>query len=211
MAKKEENKKVTKKSSSKKVKAENSETRSVNIPLRLFEKYKSEIIPQMREKFSYKNVMEVPKLEKIVVNMGVGEATNDTKLLETAVRDLVTITGQKPQIRKAKKSISNFKLREGMPIGAKVTLRKRYMYEFLDRLISVAIPRVRDFRGIPDKSFDGRGNYTLGIKEQIIFPEIDVDKVNKVIGMDVTFVTTAKTDNEAYELLLAFGMPFKKK
>ncbi|NOX66048.1 MAG: 50S ribosomal protein L5 [Chlorobi bacterium] len=181
------------------------------MPLRLFEKYKSEIIPQMREKFSYKNVMEVPKLEKIVVNMGVGEATNDTKLLETAVRDLVTITGQKPQIRKAKKSISNFKLREGMPIGAKVTLRKRYMYEFLDRLISVAIPRVRDFRGIPDKSFDGRGNYTLGIKEQIIFPEIDVDKVNKVIGMDVTFVTTAKTDNEAYELLLAFGMPFKKK
>ncbi|VAX23679.1 LSU ribosomal protein L5p (L11e) [hydrothermal vent metagenome] len=211
MAKKEENKKVAKKTSSKKVKAENSETKSVNIPLRLFEKYKDEIIPQMREKFSYKNVMEVPKLEKIVVNMGVGEAANDSKLLETAVRDLVTITGQKPQIRKAKKSISNFKLREGMPIGAKVTLRKRYMYEFLDRLISVAIPRVRDFRGIPDKSFDGRGNYTLGIKEQIIFPEIDVDKVNKVIGMDVTFVTSAKTDNEAYELLLAFGMPFKKK
>lgn len=211
MAKKEENKKVTKKSASKKVKAEKSETKSVNIQLRLFEKYKSEIIPQMREKFSYKNVMEVPKLEKIVVNMGVGEATNDSKLLDTAVRDLVSITGQKPQIRKAKKSISNFKLREGMPIGAKVTLRKRYMYEFLDRLISVAIPRVRDFRGIPDKSFDGRGNYTLGIKEQIIFPEINVDKVNKVIGMDVTFVTTAKTDNEAYELLLAFGMPFKKK
>ncbi len=208
MAKKEENKKTTKKAKSK---AENSETKSVNIPLRLLEKYKNEIIPQMQEKFSYKNVMEVPKLVKIVVNMGVGGATQDSKLLETAVRDLETITGQKPQIRKAKKSISNFKLREGMAIGAKVTLRKRYMYEFLDRLISVAIPRVRDFRGIPDKSFDGRGNYTLGIKEQIIFPEINVDKVNKVLGMDVTFVTTAKTDNEAYELLLAFGMPFKKK
>jgi len=206
MAKKEENKKTTKKA-----KVENSENKTVNIPLRLLEKYKNEIIPQMQEKFSYKNVMEVPKLEKIVVNMGVGAATQDSKLLEVAVRDLETITGQKPQIRKAKKSISNFKLREGMAIGAKVTLRKRYMYEFLDRLISVAIPRVRDFRGIPDKSFDGRGNYTLGIKEQIIFPEINVDKVTKVLGMDVTFVTTAKTDNEAYELLLAFGMPFKKK
>ena len=155
--------------------------------------------------------MEVPKLEKIVVNMGVGEATNDSKILDSAVKDLETITGQKAQIRISKKSISNFKLREGMAIGAKVTLRKRNMYEFLDRLIAVAIPRVRDFRGIPDKSFDGRGNYTLGIKEQVIFPEIDVDKVNRVIGMDVTFVTSAKTDNEAYELLLAFGMPFRKK
>ena len=165
----------------------------------------------MKEKFDYKNIMEVPKLKKIVVNMGVGEASNDSKLIETAVKDLETITGQKAQIRKAKKSISNFKLREGMAIGAKVTLRKRNMYEFLDRLIAIAIPRVRDFRGVPDKSFDGRGNYTLGIKEQIIFPEIDVDKVNKILGMDVTLVTSAKTDNEAYELLSGFGFPFRKK
>ena len=155
--------------------------------------------------------MEVPKLEKIVVNMGVGEAANDSKVLDMAVKDLETITGQKAQIRLAKKSISNFKLREGMKIGAKVTLRGRNMYEFLDRLISVALPRVRDFRGIPDKSFDGRGNYTLGIKEQIIFSEIDVDKVNKIVGMDVTMVTSAKTDNEAFELLSNFGLPFKKK
>ncbi len=210
MAKKEENKKTSKKSSSK-AKAESTKSVSVNIPLRLLDKYKKEIIPALKEKFSYGNIMEVPKLEKIVVNMGVGEATNDSKILDHAVKDLETITGQKAQIRKSKKSISNFKLREGMAIGAKVTLRKRNMYEFLDRLIAVAIPRVRDFRGIPDKSFDGRGNYTLGIKEQIIFPEIDVDKVNRVIGMDVTFVTSAKTDNEAYELLLAFGMPFRKK
>jgi len=210
MAKKEENKKTSKKSSSK-VKAESSENKAVKIPLRLLDRYKKEIIPSLKEKFSYQNVMEVPKLEKIVVNMGVGEATGDSKILDNAVKDLETITGQKAQIRKSKKSISNFKLREGMAIGAKVTLRKRNMYEFLDRLIAVAIPRVRDFRGIPDKSFDGRGNYTLGIKEQIIFPEINVDKVNRIIGMDVTFVTSAKTDNEAYELLLAFGMPFRKK
>jgi len=189
---------------------ENNNT-DVKVPLRLLEKYKSEIIAKLTEKFSYKNVMQVPKLTKIVVNMGVGEAVQDSKLIDSAVKDLETITGQKAQIRTAKKSISNFKLREGMKIGAKVTLRGRTMYEFLDRLIAVALPRVRDFRGVPDKSFDGRGNYTLGIKEQIIFPEIDVDKVNKVIGMDVTFVTTAKTDNEAYELLLAFGFPFKKK
>jgi len=210
MAKKEENKKTSKKSSSK-VKAESSENKTVKIPLRLLDRYKKEIIPSLKEKFSYQNVMEVPKLEKIVVNMGVGEATGDSKILDNAVKDLETITGQKAQIRISKKSISNFKLREGMAIGAKVTLRKRNMYEFLDRLIAVAIPRVRDFRGIPDKSFDGRGNYTLGIKEQIIFPEINVDKVNRIIGMDVTFVTSAKTDNEAYELLLAFGMPFRKK
>lgn len=183
----------------------------VNIPLRLVDKYKDEIISKLTEKFSYKNVMQVPKLDKIVVNMGIGEAVQDSKILDAAVKDLETITGQKAQIRVAKKSISNFKLREGMKIGAKVTLRGRNMYEFLDRLIAVALPRVRDFRGVPDKSFDGRGNYTLGIKEQIIFPEIDVDKVNKVVGMDVTIVTTAKTDNEAYELLLAFGFPFKKK
>jgi len=184
---------------------------NVNIPLRLLEKYKAEIISKMMEKFSYKNIMEVPKLEKIVVNMGVGEAANDSKVLDLAVKDLESITGQKAQIRLAKKSISNFKLREGMKIGAKVTLRGRNMYEFLDRLISVALPRVRDFRGIPDKSFDGRGNYTLGVKEQIIFSEIDVDKVNRIIGMDVTMVTTAKTDNEAFELLSYLGLPFKKK
>ena len=155
--------------------------------------------------------MQVPKLSKIVVNMGVGQATQDQKLLEEAVKELETITGQKVSIRIAKKAISNFKLREGMKIGAKVTLRREIMYEFLDRLVSIALPRVRDFRGISDKSFDGRGNYTLGIKEQIIFPEINVDKVTKVLGMDVTFVTTAKTDKEAYELLTAFGMPFRKK
>lgn len=210
MAKKEENKKTSKKPSSK-AKAKSTENVTVNIPLRLLDKYRKEIVPSLKEKFSYKNIMEVPKLEKIVVNMGVGEATNDSKILDSAVKDIETITGQKAQIRISKKSISNFKLREGMAIGAKVTLRKRNMYEFLDRLIAVAIPRVRDFRGIPDKSFDGRGNYTLGIKEQVIFPEINVDKVNRVIGMDVTFVTSAKTDNEAYELLLAFGMPFRKK
>ena len=179
MAKKEENKKTSKKSSSK-AKAESTKNITVNIPLRLLDKYKKDIVHSLKEKFSYKNIMEVPKLEKIVVNMGVGEATNDSKILDSAVKDLETITGQKAQIRKSKKSISNFKLREGMAIGAKVTLRKRNMYEFLDRLIAVAIPRVRDFRGIPDKSFDGRGNYTLGIKEQVIFPEIDVDKVNRV-------------------------------
>jgi len=187
------------------------EVGNVKIPLLLLEKYKSEIVPMLKDKFSYSNIMEVPKLSKIVVNMGVGEAVHDSKILDAAVKDLETITGQKAQIRQAKTSISNFKLREGMKIGAKVTLRGRKMYEFLNRLISIALPRVRDFRGIPDKSFDGRGNYTLGIKEQIIFPEIDVEKINKVVGMDVTFVTTAKTDNEAYELLLAFGVPFKKK
>ncbi len=192
-------------------KKETQDVSNVKVPLRLLEKYKAEIISKMTEKFSYKNIMEVPKLEKIVVNMGVGEAANDSKVLDAAVKDLETITGQKAQIRAAKKSISNFKLREGMKIGAKVTLRGRYMYEFLDRLISVALPRVRDFRGVPDKSFDGRGNYTLGVKEQIIFSEIDVDKVNKIVGMDVTMVTTAKTDNEAFELLAGFGIPFKKK
>lgn len=200
-------KKETKKTAKKEVK----EAVKVNVPLRLLENYKKEIISKMMDKFSYSNVMQVPKLEKIVINTGVGEAANDSKLIDSAVKDIETITGQKAQIRLAKKSISNFKLREGMKIGAKVTLRGRKMYEFLDRLISVALPRVRDFRGIPDKSFDGRGNYTLGIKEQIMFPEIDVDKINRVIGMDVTFVTSAKTDNEAYELLLAFGLPFKKK
>lgn len=181
------------------------------IPARLKEKYNKEIIPKLREQFSYKSIMEVPRLEKIVINMGVGQAASDAKILDEAVRDLETISGQKPSVRIAKKAISNFKLREGMKIGAKVTLRKEMMYEFLDRFVSLALPRVRDFRGIPDKSFDGRGNYTLGLKEQIIFPEINVDKVTKILGMDITFVTTAKTDKEALELLTAFGMPFRKK
>ncbi|MCJ7554011.1 MAG: 50S ribosomal protein L5 [Ignavibacteriaceae bacterium] len=160
---------------------------------------------------SYKNIMQVPKLQKIVVNMGVGAAVADSKILDEAVKDLETITGQKANIRKARKAISNFKLREGMNIGAKVTLRKEKMYEFLDRFINVALPRVRDFRGLSDKSFDGRGNYTMGMKEQIIFPEINVDKVTKVLGMDITFVTSAPTDSEAYELLKSFGFPFRKK
>lgn len=178
---------------------------------RMWTKYHEEIISKLKEKFEYKNVMEVPRLEKIVVNMGVGSAVQDSKILDEALTALTTITGQKPSIRQATKSISNFKLREGMKIGAKVTLRNERMYEFLDRLITTALPRVRDFRGIPDKAFDGRGNYTLGIKEHIIFPEINIDKVNRVLGMDITFVTSAKTDKEAYELLLAFGVPFKKK
>ena len=178
---------------------------------RLFKKYKSDIVPKLMKQFSYKSVMQVPGLEKIVVNMGLGSAIQDSKVLDEAMNHLATITGQKASVRIAKKSISNFKLREGMKIGAKVTLRRERMYEFLDRLIATALPRVRDFRGIPDKSFDGRGNYTLGVKEQIIFPEIDVDKTNRVLGMDITFVTSAKTDKEAYELLVAFGIPFKKK
>lgn len=181
------------------------------IPTRLFDKYKTEIAPELMKRFSYKSDMQVPKLHKIVINMGVGSAVSDPKNLDEAVKDLETITGQKASVRLARKSISNFKLREGMKIGAMVTLRREKMYEFLDRLITIALPRVRDFRGIPDKSFDGRGNYTLGIKEQIIFPEINVDKVTKILGMDITFVTTAKSDNEAYELLTAFGVPFRKK
>ena len=181
------------------------------IPARLKEKYAKDIVPKLKEQFSYKSVMQVPRLSKIVINMGVGQATQDPKILEEAVKDLETITGQKASVRIAKKAISNFKLREGMKIGTKVTLRREIMYEFLDRFISLALPRVRDFRGVPDKSFDGRGNYTIGLKEQIIFPEINVDKVTKVLGMDITFVTTANTDKEAFELLSAFGMPFRKK
>lgn len=197
----------------KKEKAKKKEEKVVEekITPRLFTKYHEEIKGGLKEKFNYKSVMQVPKLEKIVVNMGVGAAVQDSKVLDEAVKDLETITGQKASIRIAKKAISNFKLREGMKIGAKVTLRRERMYEFLDRLISVAFPRVRDFRGISDKSFDGRGNYTLGVKEQIIFPEIDIDKVNRVFGMDITLVTSAKTDNEAYELLKSFGFPFVKK
>ena len=177
---------------------------------RLKEQYNSEIKEAMIKKFGYKNVMEVPKLEKIVINMGVGEAKENHKLLDTAVKDLETITGQKAIITRAKKSVANFKLREGMPIGCKVTLRGERMYEFADRLINLALPRVRDFRGINPNAFDGRGNYALGIKEQLIFPEIEYDKVDKVRGMDIIFVTTAKTDEEARGLLTLFGMPFKK-
>jgi large subunit ribosomal protein L5 len=178
---------------------------------RLAEKYKNEVIPAMKKRFNYKNVMQVPKLEKISVNIGVGQATQDQKLLETAVQELEAITGQKVAVTKSKKAISNFKLRQGLPIGARVTLRSRLMYEFLDRLVTIAMPQIRDFRGVSDRSFDGRGNYTLGIKEQIIFPEIDADKVSKISGMDITFVTTANTDMEAMELLKLFGVPFVKR
>lgn len=177
---------------------------------RLKEIYNSEIVDAMVKKFGYSNVMEVPKINKIVINMGVGEAKENSKLLETAVKELETIAGQKVVTTKAKNSIANFKLREGMPIGCKVTLRGEKMYEFLDRLVNLALPRVRDFRGVSADSFDGRGNYALGIKEQIIFPEIEYDKIDKVRGMDVIVVTTAKTDEEARELLRLFNMPFKK-
>ena len=177
---------------------------------RLKDLYKSEIVDAMVKKFGYKNIMEVPRLDKIVINMGVGEAKDNSKVLETAVKELETITGQKVVTTKAKNSVANFKIREGMPIGCKVTLRGEKMYEFLDRLVNLALPRVRDFRGVNSASFDGRGNYALGIKEQIIFPEIEYDKIDKVRGMDVIVVTTAKTDEEARELLRLFNMPFKK-
>lgn len=177
---------------------------------RLKDLYKSEIVDAMVKKFGYKNIMEVPKLDKIVINMGVGEAKDNSKVLETAVKELETITGQKVVTTKAKNSVANFKIREGMPIGCKVTLRGEKMYEFLDRLVNLALPRVRDFRGVNSASFDGRGNYALGIKEQIIFPEIEYDKIDKVRGMDVIVVTTAKTDEETRELLRLFNMPFKK-
>lgn len=177
---------------------------------RLREVYKNEIVDGMVKKFGYKNIMEVPKLDKIVVNMGVGEAKENAKLLDAAVADMELITGQKAVTTKAKNSIANFKLREGMPIGCKVTLRGEKMYEFADRLINLALPRVRDFRGVNPNAFDGRGNYALGIKEQLIFPEVEYDKVDKVRGMDIIFVTTAKTDEEARELLILFNMPFAK-
>ena len=177
---------------------------------RLKDLYKSEIVDAMVKKFGYKNVMEVPKLDKIVINMGVGEAKDNSKVLETAVKELEIITGQKVVTTKAKNSVANFKIREGMPIGCKTTLRGEKMYEFLDRLVNLALPRVRDFRGVSSSSFDGRGNYALGIKEQIIFPEIEYDKIDKVRGMDIIFVTTAKTDEEARELLTQFNMPFAK-
>ena len=178
---------------------------------RLKQKYIREIVPALKEKFQYQSVMQVPKLTKICVNKGVGDAVSDKKLVDLGVDELTTITGQLAVPTKAKKSISNFKLRDGMPIGARVTLRGDRMYEFLDRLMTVALPRVRDFRGINDKSFDGRGNYTLGVQEQIIFPEISIDKINRISGMDITFVTSANSDEESYELLKAFGMPFKNK
>jgi len=181
------------------------------VPVRLLEFYKKQVIPELSNKFNYKNQYQVPKLKKICVNVGVGAATQDPKLVDSVAKDIENIVGQKPVITKAKKSVSNFKLREGMKIGCKVTLRKSRMYEFLDKLINISIPRIRDFRGVPDKSFDGNGNYTLGIKEQVIFPEINIDNVTKHFGMDITFVTSAKTNNESLELLKAFGMPFVKK
>lgn len=177
---------------------------------RLKEQYSNEIVDAMTKKFGYKNVMQVPKLAKIVINMGVGEAKDNAKVLDAAVKDLETIAGQKAVLTRAKNSVANFKIREGMPIGCKVTLRGEKMYEFADRLINLALPRVRDFRGVNPNAFDGRGNYALGIKEQIIFPEIEYDKIDKVRGMDIIFVTTAETDEEARELLTQFGMPFKK-
>ena len=177
---------------------------------RLQKKYNEEIVPSLREKYNYKSVMAIPKLEKIVVNMGVGDATSNSKLLDAAVSDLKAITGQQPIITKAKKAVANFKVREGQGIGCKVTLRGDNMYNFLDKLISITLPRVRDFRGISSKAFDGRGNYTLGLTEQLIFSEIDYDKVVKVRGMDIVFVTTAHTNEEALDLLKGFGMPFRK-
>ena len=177
---------------------------------RLKEKYTREIVPALKEKFAYKSVMQVPKIEKICINKGMGVAVTDKKLIDVAVEEISSITGQRAVATKSKKAISNFKLRENMPIGVRVTLRGDRMFEFLDRLVNVALPRVRDFRGVSARGFDGRGNYTLGVKEQIIFPEISIDKVNKISGMDITFVTTAKNDEESYELLKQFGMPFAK-
>jgi large subunit ribosomal protein L5 len=177
---------------------------------RLQEKYKNEVVPSMIEKFNYSSVMQAPKLDKIVINMGVGDAVSNAKNLENAVEELTLIAGQKPVITTAKKSIAGFRLREDMPIGTKVTLRGERMYEFFDKLVSVSLPRVRDFRGISNRSFDGRGNYTLGIREQLIFPEIDFDKVSKVRGMDIVIVTTAESDEESLELLTQLGMPFQK-
>jgi large subunit ribosomal protein L5 len=178
---------------------------------RLKKTYRDDVVPELMKRFGYDNVMRVPRLVKIVVNRGVGDAAENQKLLDSAVEELRKITGQHPSVAKARKSVSNFKLREGMPIGAFVTLRGERMFDFLDRLITLALPRVRDFRGVPDRSFDGRGNYTLGVREQIIFPEINVDKIERINGMDITFVTTARTDEEAYALLKALGMPFVRR
>ena len=196
-------KKMPKKKTEKEAVAESSEPR-------LETAYKEAVVPALVERFKYKNVMMVPKLSKISINIGVGEAAAEPKLLETAIQELGQITGQKPQVRKSRKAISNFKLREGQAIGCRVTLRKKYMYEFLERFVTLAVPRIRDFRGLSTSSFDGRGNYTVGVREQIIFPEIDIDKVPKIQGMDISFVTTAKTDEEAFALLSELGMPFRK-
>ncbi|MBI5473632.1 MAG: 50S ribosomal protein L5 [Ignavibacteriae bacterium] len=185
--------------------------KEVRVTPRLVTRYKTDVVPALMKRFNYKTVMQVPRLEKIAINIGVGQATQDAKLVDAAARDLELITGQKVVITKAKKAISNFKLREGMPIGCRVTLRRARMWEFFDRFVSVVVPRMRDFRGLNDKSFDGRGNYTLGLKEHIVFPEIDVDKIVKIFGMDITFVTTAKTDQESYELLKTMGFPFVKR
>lgn len=178
---------------------------------RLKTKYQKEVVPALMSQFNYSSIMQAPRLEKICINQGIGDATGDKKMIETAANELSTIVGQRAVSTKAKKSVSNFKLREGMPIGVRVTLRGDRMYEFLDRLFTIAMPRVRDFRGVNDKAFDGRGNYTMGITEQIIFPEIDIDKISKIMGMDITFVTTANTDAEAFALLKEMGMPFVKK
>jgi large subunit ribosomal protein L5 len=183
---------------------------ATNVPPRLKERYESEIRPRLKERFEYSSVMEVPRVEKITLNMGVGEAKQDTKVMDSAVEQLGTIAGQRPSVRQARKSIAAFKLREGMPVGTSVTLRRARMWEFLDRLMSVAIPRIRDFRGLSARSFDGRGNYSIGIREQIIFPEIDYDSIDQVRGLDVTITTTAKSDEEAFALLLELGMPFQR-
>lgn len=182
-----------------------------NYTPRLKERYRSEIVPALTEQFGYENVMQVPRLLKVVVNKGIGEASQNKKVLDDTIEELRKITGQQPAVRNARKSISNFKLREGMPVGAAVTLRGDRMWEFVDRLVTLALPAVRDFRGVPDRSFDGRGNYTLGIKEQIIFPEIDIDQTPRISGLDVTFVTTAETDEEAHALLKQLGMPFVRR
>lgn len=178
------------------------------VPLNLLKHYREKVVPELMKKFNFKNVMQAPRLEKININVGVGAATADAKLIDITVKELEAITGQKPAVVKAKKSVSNFKLREGVNIGVKLTLRNARMYEFLERFINIAIPRIRDFKGLSDKSFDGRGNYSIGIKEQVIFPEINVDNVNRISGMDLTFVTSAKTDEESFELLKGFGLPF---
>lgn len=181
------------------------------VPARLAAFYKESVVPALMKRFNYSSIMQVPRIEKIAINIGAGGATQDTKVLQSAINELELITGQRPAVTRATKSIANFKLREGMPIGCRVTLRRAHMYEFLDRFINIAAPRIRDFRGFPDKSFDGRGNYTLGLKEQIIFPEIDVDKVSRITGMDITFVTSAHSDEEAQALLQEFGFPFRKR
>ena len=192
-------------------KAPRSSGKEERVTPRLLTAYRKDVVPALMKRFNYKSVMQVPRFEKIAINIGVGAATQDAKLVDAAARDLEAIVGQKVVITKAKKAISNFKLREGMPIGCRVTLRRARMWEFYDRFVSVVIPRMRDFRGLNDKSFDGRGNYTLGLKEHVVFPEIDVDKISKIFGMDITLVTTAKTDQEAYELLKAMGFPFVKR